>query len=463
MANQNRRTHAPGKTKRGKSFGEPRENRKFSRSQQENSDRQGQRYGKPQPGKPSRSQHSDPKLKRFQEDETERREQRHPGKPKLGKPVPNQKAIAKVLHNRKAERSGDRATEYMSMSEAGNGRTPAPSLAKRDRGQKDGTHHSFDAPEFKEPKKRDFPKSTSKADRLSTPTSFKKPNFKSRQEHQRFEPTNTESTPLNTTEEESDLLYGRHPVLAALENQRQLNRVWITPQLRYDPRFHSLLLQAKANGTVIDEVDPRRLSQITEGANHQGIVAQVAPYSYKELSNLISKAKSITDQPVIVVCDGINDPHNLGAIIRTAEALGAQGLVIPQRRAVGVTSTVMKVAAGALETFPIARVVNLSRALEELKDAGFWIYGTTAGTGKLLHTVEFKGPVVLVVGSEGNGLNLRTQSCCDVLVSIPLQGKTPSLNASVAAAMTLYETYRQRWSNFLYLDTLSKESFQKQM
>ncbi len=242
-----------------------------------------------------------------------------------------------------------------------------------------------------------------------------------------------------------------------------MNRVWITAQLRYDPRFHSLLLQAKANGTVIDEVEPRRLSQITEGANHQGIVAQVAPYSYQELSNLISKAKSITDQPVIVVCDGINDPHNLGAIIRTAEAMGAQGLVIPQRRAVGVTSTVMKVAAGALETFPIARVVNLSRALEELKDAGFWIYGTTAGTGKLLHTVEFTGPVVLVVGSEENGLNLRTQSCCDVLVSIPLQGKIPSLNASVAAAMTLYETYRQRWSNFLYLDTLSKETFQKQM
>ncbi len=463
MANQNRRSPAPGKTKRGKSFGDPRENRKLSRSQDENSDRQGRRYGKPQPGKPTRSQHSDPKRKHFQEDETDRREQRHPGKPKLGKPVPNQKANGKVLHNRKTERSGDRAGGHISISEAGNGRTPAPSLTKRDRVHPDRSHHSFDTAEFKEPKRRDRPRGTNQADRVSAPTAFKKPSFKSRQEHQRFDPTNTESTSLTTTEEESDLLYGRHPVLAALENQRQLNRVWITPQLRYDPRFHSLLLQAKANGTVIDEVEPRRLSQITDGANHQGIVAQVAPYSYKYLSDLIDKAKSITDQPVIVVCDGINDPHNLGAIIRTAEALGAQGLVIPQRRAVGVTSTVMKVAAGALETFPIARVVNLSRALEELKDAGFWIYGMTAGTGKLLHTVEFKGPVVLVVGSEGNGLNLRTQSCCDVLVSIPLQGKTPSLNASVAAAMTLYETYRQRWSNFLYLDTLSKESFQKQM
>lgn len=454
MANQNRRSHAPSKTKRGKSFGEPRENRKFSRSKDENSDRQGRHYGKPKPGKPSHSKSSGPKLTRFEEDETDRLEQRHPGKPKPGKPVPNQKAIGKVLHNRKVERSSARAAGHMSISETSNGRTPAPSLAKRATVHKDRSHHSFDAAGFKEPKR---------SDRVSAPSTFKKPSFKASQEHQRFEPTNTESNPLTTTQEESDLLYGRHPVLAALENQRQLNRVWIIPQLRYDPRFHSLLLKAKASGTVIDEVDPRRLSQITEGANHQGIVAQVAPYSYKELSDLIDKAKSKTDQPVIVVCDGINDPHNLGAIIRTAEALGAQGLVIPQRRAVGVTSTVMKVAAGALETFPIARVVNLSRALEELKDAGFWIYGTTAGTGKLLHTVEFTGPVVLVVGSEGTGLNLRTQSCCDVLVSIPLQGKTPSLNASVAAAMTLYETYRQRWSNFLYIDTLSKETFQKQM
>jgi 23S rRNA (guanosine2251-2'-O)-methyltransferase len=279
---------------------------------------------------------------------------------------------------------------------------------------------------------------------------------KDSQETQHLDLANAEPTPLTTTEEETDLLYGRHPVLAALENQRQLNRIWILPQLRYDPRFHSLLVRAKANGAVIDEVEPRRLSQLTEGANHQGIAAQVAPYPYKDLDDLIEKAKATTEQPVLLVCDGINDPHNLGAIIRTAEALGAQGLIIPQRRAVGVTSTVMKVAAGALETFPIARVVNLTHALEELKAAGFWIYGTTAGTGKLLHTVEFSGPVVLVVGSEGNGLSLRTERCCDVLVSIPLQGKTPSLNASVAAAMTLYETYRQRWSNLLYLDTLSK-------
>ncbi|GBE93346.1 TrmH family RNA methyltransferase [Nostoc cycadae WK-1] len=264
---------------------------------------------------------------------------------------------------------------------------------------------------------------------------------------------------LKNTEDkdnESDLIYGRHPVLSALENQRELNRIWVTTRLRYDPRFHNLLLQAKDNGSVIDEVEPKRLDQITGGANHQGIAAQIAPYSYLELPDLIAKAKSVANDPVIVVAEGITDPHNLGAIIRTAEAIGAQGLVIPQRRAVGITSTVVKVAAGALENFAVARVVNLSRALEELKEAGFWIYGTAATGSEPIHTVRFTGPVVLVIGSEGEGLNMLTQRACDVLVSIPLQGKTPSLNASVAAGMALYEVYRQRSLNTLYLNKLQK-------
>lgn len=263
------------------------------------------------------------------------------------------------------------------------------------------------------------------------------------------------SSPVSKPPEDSDLIYGRHPVLSALESERRLNRIWITTRLRYDHRFHHLLLQAKENGTVIDEVEPRRLDQITDGANHQGIAAQVAPHDYIELPDLIAQAKSVTE-PVIVVAEGITDPHNLGAIIRTAEAIGAQGLVIPQRRASGITSTVVKVAAGALEKFSVARVVNLSRALEELKEAGFWIYGTASTGSQPLHTVNFSGPIVLVIGSEGEGLSMLTQRCCDVLVSIPLQGKTPSLNASVAAGMALYEIYRQRWLNTLYLDKLQK-------
>ncbi|MDP5017260.1 MAG: 23S rRNA (guanosine(2251)-2'-O)-methyltransferase RlmB [Dolichospermum sp.] len=264
-----------------------------------------------------------------------------------------------------------------------------------------------------------------------------------------------------TPTEESDLIYGRHPVLTALENERSINRLWITTRLRYDPRFHHLILQAKDNGAVIDEVEPMRLDQITGRANHQGIAAQIAPYSYIELEDLITNAKAVTD-PVIVVADGITDPHNLGAIIRTAEAIGAHGLVIPQRRAAGITSTVMKVAAGALETFPVSRVVNLGRALEQLKEEGFWIYGTAANGSEALQTVKFSGPVVLVVGGEGEGLGMLTQRSCDVLVSIPLQGKTPSLNASVATGMALYEIYRQKSQNTLYLDKLQTTALNKQ-
>lgn len=271
------------------------------------------------------------------------------------------------------------------------------------------------------------------------------------------EPPLKQEAKATVEEEESpDLIYGRHPVLAALESDRQLNRIWLLPKLRYDPRFHSLLLQAKAKGAVIDEVSVQRLAQIAPEANHQGVIAQVAPYTYLALDELIARAKANnTTDPILVIADGITDPHNLGAIARTAEAMGAQGLVIPQRRAVGITSAVMKVAAGALEFLPVARVVNLSRALETLKAEGFWIYGTAAGSRKFLHDLDLKGAVALVIGSEAEGLNLLTQRHCDELASIPLTGKTPSLNASVAAAIALYEVCRQRWTDKLYLDSVS--------
>ncbi|WP_216351436.1 23S rRNA (guanosine(2251)-2'-O)-methyltransferase RlmB [Leptolyngbya sp. 'hensonii'] len=256
--------------------------------------------------------------------------------------------------------------------------------------------------------------------------------------------------------EDIDLIYGRHPLQAALESQRSLNRIWVTAKLRYDPRFHTLLAQAKQNGVVIDEVEPQRLTQLTQGANHQGIAAQVAPYNYVELGDLITQATASSTQPVLIVADHINDPHNLGAIIRTAEALGAQGLVIPQRRAAGITSTVMKVAAGALEFLPVARVVNLGRALQELKAAGFWIYGAEATSGQPVHTVQIAHPTVLAIGSEGEGLSLSIQRACDTLVSIPLQGNTPSLNASVATGMLLYELFRQRWMQTIPLHNSSK-------
>ncbi|AMW30828.1 MULTISPECIES: 23S rRNA (guanosine(2251)-2'-O)-methyltransferase RlmB [Arthrospira] len=245
---------------------------------------------------------------------------------------------------------------------------------------------------------------------------------------------------------EEDLIYGRHTVLAALENGRSLNRVWVISQLRSDTRFQPLLQEAKAKGAIVDGASYQRLDQITRGASHQGIVAQVTPYKYWDLTTLITQAKSANSQPVLVAVDGITDPHNLGAIIRTAEAIGAQGLILPQRRAVGINATVMKVAAGALETFPVARVINLNRTFTELKSAGFWIYGTVAGEYQPLYKADLSGAIVLVVGSEGEGLSHAIAENCDVLLSIPLSGVTPSLNVSVATGMALYEIFRQRQS-----------------
>lgn len=247
--------------------------------------------------------------------------------------------------------------------------------------------------------------------------------------------------------EDSELVYGRHSVLAILKSDSNIDRIWVTAKLRQVPQFYSLLQAAKANGAIIDEVEMRRLDLLTQGGNHQGIAIQIAPYSYWELEDLLEHAKTTSTEPVIIIADGITDPHNLGAIIRTAEAMGVQGLVIPQRRAVGVTSTVMKVAAGALTTFPVARVVNLSQALDKLKEAGFWLYGTSAESSKLLHTINFRGAIGLVIGSEGKGLSNLIQRNCDELVAIPLSGETPSLNASVAAAIAIYEICRQRFSN----------------
>ena len=281
-------------------------------------------------------------------------------------------------------------------------------------------------------------------DRDSSPQEFRGNHFRDRDKDRDTRPVDSASNTVVQPDTDTDMIYGRHAVQAALETNQVLNRIWVVPHLRYDPRFHSLLTEAKANGSIIDEVDDLRLDYITRKANHQGVAAQVSAYEYLDLTELIAKAKSACEDPVIVVAEGLNDPHNLGAIVRTAEALGVQGMVIPQRRAVGITSAVRKVAAGALESLPVARVVNLNRALEELKEAGFWIYGTAAGVGQSVETIKFSGPTVLVVGGEADGLSLLIQRGCDGLVSIPLRGKTPSLNVSVATGMALYEIYRQR-------------------
>ncbi len=276
---------------------------------------------------------------------------------------------------------------------------------------------------------------------------------------ERFErsPDHNEPLPLTAghNPENPDIVYGRHAVEAVLHSNRSINRVWVTSRLRYAPDFLPLIDEAKAAGAVVDEVDNMRLDRITDRGRHQGIAVQVSAYEYAELDDVIATAKEKSTQPVIVIADGITDPHNLGAIIRSAAALGAHALVIPQRRAVGITATVAKVAAGTLEILPVARVVNLNRALEQIKEAGFWVYGTIAGVGDAIHKAKFSGAIALVVGSEDEGLSLSIQKNCDFLVSIPLDGKVDSLNASVATGMALYEIFRQRWVNTLNLNNLS--------
>jgi len=243
----------------------------------------------------------------------------------------------------------------------------------------------------------------------------------------------------------SDLVWGRHSSLAVLEGGRPVHRVWCTPEMRFSPRFLQLLREAKASGVLVEEVTWARLGQISGGAVHQGIVLQPAAAETLDLTSLIEGCSSLGEAPLLMAVDGLTDPHNLGAILRSAEALGAHGMVLPQRRNAGLTGSVAKVAAGALEHLPVARVVNLNRSLETLKQEGYRVIGLAEEGSVTLEEANLDGPLVVVTGSEGDGLSLLTRRNCDQLVRIPLRGATPSLNASVATALLLYEIARRGW------------------
>ncbi len=243
----------------------------------------------------------------------------------------------------------------------------------------------------------------------------------------------------------TDLIWGRHTTQATLESGRPIHRVWCTPEMRFNPRFLQLLREAKASGVLVEEVTWARLGQLTGGAVHQGIVLQPAAAETLDLTSLIEGCRSIGEAPLLIAVDGLTDPHNLGAIVRSAEALGAHGMVLPQRRNAGLTGSVAKVAAGALEHLPVARVVNLNRSLDTLKQEGYRVVGLAEEGTVSLEEVDLEGPLVVVTGSEGDGLSLLTRRSCDQLVRIPLRGATPSLNASVATALLLYEVARRGW------------------
>ncbi len=235
-----------------------------------------------------------------------------------------------------------------------------------------------------------------------------------------------------------DWIWGKHSVFEALIGNRAINRIWCTSEIFSSEKFYILLKDLKSKGVLIEEVSWNRLSQLTFGASHQGIALQIACSKTISLDELIDFSKKNSANPIILALDGITDPHNVGAIIRSAEAFDCKGIIIPQRRSAGLTGTVAKVAAGALEYLPVSRVVNLNKALEKLKNHGFFVIGLS-GDGQLsIRRFHEKNPLVVIVGSEDKGISLLTQKKCDFLLRIPLKGKTSSLNASVAAAISLF-------------------------
>ena len=235
-----------------------------------------------------------------------------------------------------------------------------------------------------------------------------------------------------------DWIWGKHSVFEALSRERAINRIWCTSEIFSSEKFYILLKDLKSKGVLIEEVSWNRLSQLTLGASHQGVALQLASSRTISLEKLIDFSKKNSANPIILGLDGITDPHNVGAIIRSAEAFDCKGIIIPQRRSAGLTGTVAKVAAGALEHLPVSRVVNLNRALDELKKNGFLIIGLS-GDGQLsISKFEEKAPLVVIVGAEDKGISMLTQKKCDFLLRIPLKGKTSSLNASVAAAISLF-------------------------
>tara|TARA_Y100001968_G_scaffold50564_1_gene41249 strand:+ start:23338 stop:24591 length:1254 start_codon:yes stop_codon:yes gene_type:complete len=246
-------------------------------------------------------------------------------------------------------------------------------------------------------------------------------------------------------EESSDLIWGRHSTQAAFETGRPIHRIWCTSEVRSSSKFFQFLKDSKSSGVLVEEVSWARLAQITKGAVHQGIALQTASSETIDLDKLIEGCSGLNESPLLLALDGLTDPHNLGAIIRSAEALGAHGLVLPQRRSAGLTGSVAKVAAGALEHLPVARVVNLNRSLVKLKDQGYKVIGLAEEGESTLREVSFDGPLVVVIGSEDKGISLVTRRHCDQLVRIPLRGITTSLNASIATSVVLYEIARNTW------------------
>ncbi len=240
-----------------------------------------------------------------------------------------------------------------------------------------------------------------------------------------------------------DRIEGRNAVLEALRAGRALDKIYIAKG-EVDKTLGHIASAAREKGCVVVEADRRKLDAMSATHAHQGVIALAAVRAYCAVKDILDIARARGEDPFVVVCDEISDPHNLGAILRSCECVGVHGVVIPKRRSAGLTSVVDKASAGAAEHMAVARVPNLTAALQELKAAGLWVYGAAAEGTCTLWQTELKGPICLVIGSEGEGISRLVREQCDFLLSIPMRGRVSSLNASAAAAVLLYEALRQR-------------------
>ena len=245
------------------------------------------------------------------------------------------------------------------------------------------------------------------------------------------------------TEETEGQLEGRNALTDSLRSGRAVDKVFVADG-DIDRGLQRLVAEAKEAGAVIVPVDRRKLDQMSFTHSHQGVISLVAAHEYSTIDDILEEAANRGEQPLIVICDELSDPHNLGAIMRTAECAGAHGVVIPKRRSVGLTATVAKASAGAIEYMKVARVPNINNAIAELKEKGVWIFGTAAEGSIPMYEANLTIPAAIVIGNEGDGMSQLVRKNCDVIVHIPMRGKISSLNASNAASILLYEAVRQR-------------------
>ncbi len=240
-----------------------------------------------------------------------------------------------------------------------------------------------------------------------------------------------------------DRIFGRNPVLEALKAGREVDKIMVAKDSK-EGSIKKIIALAKDKKIVVQFVEKVKIREVSDSDAHQGVVALIAAYEYSSIEKMLAKAALKNKKPFILVLDEINDPHNLGSIIRTAEAVGADGVVIGKRRAVGLTAVVAKTSAGALEYMPVAKVTNISQAIDTLKKEGLWVTGADLSGEKNHFESDLKGAIALVIGNEGKGISRLAKEKCDFLVKLPMAGQIASLNASVAAAVLMYEVYRQR-------------------